>query len=115
MIMDATKLEKLAQIRGFSTTYEVVLELPSGDKFRVGYTNRRSGRGLFEMIRLRGRDLLATVGAPEDACVKPVPGPAFQFDNGATVRFSGRTKRDAILGGELPRLPKVGEEMACTA
>jgi hypothetical protein len=113
--MDTTKMEKWARVRRFGTTYEVVLEMPTGEKFKVGYTSRRSGRGLFAVIRSRGRDLLATVGAPEDATVKAVPGPAFQFENGATVRFSGRTARDAIFGGELPCLLKVGEEMACTA
>jgi hypothetical protein len=111
--MDTAKMARLAQAMRYGTTYEVVLEMPTGERFRVGYTPRRSRLGLLAAMRNRGRELLVAVGAPEDATVKPIAGPAFQFENGATVRFSGRTARDAILGGELPRLPKVGGEMAC--
>jgi hypothetical protein len=68
----------------------------------VCYTNRRSTSGLLSVIRERWQQIYRVAGIPFEEKMITVEKKTVKFYNGAIARFSGRTERDAILGGELP-------------
>lgn len=101
---------RLQQIANRFTRYEVVLCLPDNSRRLIGYTARPGRSGLFRMLSAVAPRVLALMHLPETSRVKCSGrgklGHVWTFDNGAAVRFSGRTERDAILAGELETLPK---------
>ena len=112
---------KLAALQNCGTRYEVVLELDGSDVAEfggnpaaaavgagrlVGYTGRKSTRGLVDLISDRGEAIVDLLG-DRDAIIRKGPGGSVLIDAaGATfrVRFTGRTQRDAIVTGELASL-----------
>lgn len=91
---------RLDAMRNRLTTYEVALVTPSGAKFRVGYTQRRSFRGLLALV-VAYEDAIARVSDLTGDEPASRHGGELRLGD-ATVRFTGRTARDAILEGELP-------------
>lgn len=93
------------------TRYELVLTTPSGRKFLVSYTARKTRRGIFAAISDRRENILAILkDEPGD-----VLNSACRWDKGTlhlgegcTVGFSGRTQRDVAAAGNP--LPYVGLE-----
>lgn len=95
-----TKQEQLARIARYSTKYELAAtNNTTGEKVLVGYT-RKGRNGLF-----------ASITRHADAAVRFFGCEAITFAkraaDGATmgewsIKFSGRTQRDAIIEGELP-------------
>ena len=93
-----TTTEKLECLKNRGTRYELTCTVPDGRTCLAGYT-RRSKIGILTMLRKNGEAWAARI--PENARI--------EFEkNGQSVkigpfhiRFSGRTQRDAICGGEL--------------
>ena len=96
------KIEQLRRIQNYATKYEVALELADGRRFLVLYTGRKSLKGLVAAVRQRAEDILATAGLPNTATYRMAKGTI--IIETATVRFTGRTQRDAICEGRLDRL-----------
>ena len=102
--IDMTTQEKLAALRNYGTKYEIALKLLSdGREFRVCYSGRKSRSGLLSAVQAAGPDILRVTSMPDDARMEWKDG-AMKLGTVATIRFTGRTQRDAICSGELPRV-----------
>lgn len=98
-MMDAYTAKRLERLKYYSSSYEIALIGPEGKQL-VAYTSRRSRRGLLDVIfeAARGKAIVAITGEEQ-----------FRIEKGAKlalgawrIEFTGRTKRQAILEGELP-------------
>lgn len=94
---------KLARIQGRATLYETVMvNRKDGRKVVLCYT-RKTKRGIIDYIHRLGRtgsagELVAFCGAE----VYRQPADGFVLAIGEwDMKFSGRTQREAIMGGEL--------------
>lgn len=94
--------QKLAWIKNYKTRYEVEMVATDGRKWLVQYTSQKSRTGLLAAIRKVGESILAVGGASLPDHFKLTTCQAVEFGNGWIIRFSGRTQREAYLGGELP-------------
>ena len=91
---------KLQRIQGRETLYELTAEGPDGSRLLVAYCSPRSRSSLLRALRARALDVVRVTGAEE---FTPAKRAADGVTVGAfTVRFSGRTQRDAYLAGEHP-------------
>lgn len=86
--------QKLMKLKNYATRYEIVARR-GNDSLLVGYTGRRSRRGLIGMICQQREYVVAKMG--EEFCIE---GDAARV-GGWSISFSGRTQRDAIVEGEL--------------
>ena len=94
---------QLERIKYYATRYEVRLTLPDGRAMLVCYTERKSKAGLYSCLQNRGKAILALMPEmPEDSRLTYNKAQGFALGNGASVAFSGRTQRDAIMSGALP-------------
>ena len=94
---------QLERIKYYATRYEVRLTLPDGLAMLVCYTERKSKAGLYSCLQNRGKAILALMPEmPEDCSLAYDKARGFIMGNGASVAFSGRTQRDAIMSGALP-------------
>lgn len=84
------------------TRYEVAVERGE-DRYLVGYTARRSGRGLYAYLPGNEPLVMLVLDGLEDTPMKK-RAKAIEFGTGWTVRFTGRTERTALTEGELPGL-----------
>lgn len=107
--LPSTVRDRLALIKGRWTMYEIELLSPDGRRYLVCYTPRRSFRGLIDAVRARSREIRKVAGLGDDNRGER-RGTALHMDNGAVIRFTGRTARDAIIGGELPYIGRCLEE-----
>lgn len=103
-----TKEQKLQFLQNRRTMYEVVLT-KDGQDYLLGYTVRRSTTGLLGFCRKKVALIRAAGGyADNDVIQAHQEGRGSDarlvFRDDLIVRFSGRTARDAILAGELPRI-----------
>jgi hypothetical protein len=103
--------DRLAQLRGRRTRYEIELVLPSpghlvmGARFRLAYTSRRSLRALIAALRQRWPEVKRVTGITDTTPCRPARyGLGINYQNGVTIRFSGATEHEAIRRGELPPL-----------
>lgn len=110
-VQKATKLlphqeAALARLKNYGTRYEVAATHADGRRWLIGYTPRKSMRGLFAAsANVKMRTILKLIGAPEFASFSRVDGRlAIRVEGGGLIEFTGRTQRDAILDpkGELP-------------
>lgn len=109
-IANSAEIErKLARLKNYRTRYEVVFTNGT-EKFLLLYTAMNSYRGLHAACRQRYDALLHITGGVAPYAAKS----ADQF-SGTEWRaiFSGRTQREAIMGGELPfaSVPKEGANL----
>jgi hypothetical protein len=96
---------RLEQLRNYRTRYEVELALPSGARLLLGYTARKSMAGVIALIRARWDCLERIAKITNDTRVyRARIGTGVSFENGAQIRLTGFTERDAIMRGELPRI-----------
>lgn len=94
---------QLERIKYYATRYEVRLTLPDGRARLVCYTPRKNKTGLLIAMQERGEKILALMPEmPEDSRLTYNKARGFIMGNGASVAFSGRTQRDAIMSGALP-------------
>jgi hypothetical protein len=101
--MTEDQMAKLESIKNFHTRYEVeVVRTADGARRLVCYTPRKSRRGLADAIGQRASSIKAFLGLGEQA-MGDFRGTTeyLVFPNVGSIRFSGRTQRDAILAGEL--------------
>ena len=99
--MTEAQIAALERLRFAPTRYEIEMVAPSGARHLIAYTPRRNFRGLLDAVRQRGAAIIRRAGMPEDARGERA-GASLRFADGTVIRFSGRTQRDAIMGGELP-------------
>jgi len=99
--MNELQAKKLERIKHYATRYELVAtNKVSGQKLLVGYC-AKGRNGLFKMVAKNGEDAVKYFGNGVDNIHF-----AKKAADGATmgdwvIKFSGRTQREAILGGEL--------------
>jgi hypothetical protein len=100
--LTAEQLRKLDRLRHFATRYEIEIVPPNGAAMLVCYTPRRTMRGFMEALSERWAPIIATGIVPQDMKGERIGRTiGYRFENGAIIRFSGRTQRDAIMSGEL--------------
>lgn len=100
--LTAEQMAKLARMRDCSTLYEAVIVRPDGAKCLLAYCGQHSKRGLQMALQTRGEHAVRFLGVAPDARVTVERGSQdLRITGGGIVRFSGRTKRDAIMEGEL--------------
>lgn len=96
--MTEVQTKRLAYIARYRSRYEVVMDL-DGRRYRIGYTGRKSKRGMVAVICNCGVDLAARL-AGIDTEYRFGAGAVATLSGGWTVTF-GRTEREAVLEGEL--------------
>jgi len=96
---------RLTALMRHPTRYEVTATHPDGTICLVGYTPRRGGSGLLALARTHGAALIAWLGVTDDTPFAWGPRRQSLTLGAARLAFSGRTEREAILAGELPRIP----------
>lgn len=98
---DMTTLEKLERLHNYPTRYELIAE--KGDaRILIGYTMHQSRHGLLSLCRQNGEKLVSFMGLDDKAeIVFLKPAKLGATMGGWSVKFSGRTQRDAISNGEL--------------
>lgn len=95
MTDDAAIMQKLARIQGRGTAYEVVIT--KGDTtYLVSYVARHSYAGMRDAVVQRAEEIVVKTNAAHI----DKAGRTITTDNGWTIKFSGRTQRDAICNGE---------------
>lgn len=100
--MPTTLTEQLERIKNRQTRYELVASHPDGRRLLVGYTARYSKHGILGMLRQNGPAVVAAFGLDGDAIMTFDRRGQTAHVGPWTITFSGRTQRDAYLGGELP-------------
>ncbi len=86
---------KVAALVNYPTRYEIVLSNGSSS-YLVAYTSRKSRHGLMHCVREHGPAILRITNLSESAVFR-FNGPIAELgENNWTVRFSGRTQRDAL-------------------
>lgn len=90
--------KKLERLANRSTAYELAAIHPDGRRVLIAYS-RKGRRGIFSAVRNRGEAVAALCQSQEFAFAK-------RAADGATcgewsIRFTGRTQRDAYVEGEL--------------
>jgi hypothetical protein len=87
---------KVARLVNYATKYEIILT-NGPQTYLVSYTGRKSRQGLMDAIRARGLAILAItkIGADAIFTLNRATGAA-ELGSNWTIRFTGRTQRDAI-------------------
>lgn len=97
--------ERLLALANSRTSYEIVLAGPRDDqRMLLNYTQKRTRQSLVRNIRMMAGSVLKVTGLAADAEFKVLgctPNWLCELPEGWTVRFSGRTKRECIVSGEL--------------
>lgn len=115
MALTLEQTTRLEREKYHATGYEVILEHDSGERYLITYTRRRSYAGmrsavwqnyfdeLIAFLRARGMDDSARVEWDKSKKQERLSMHADKAPEW-TIRFSGRTKRECIIEGELPRI-----------
>jgi len=88
----ATKVSRLVN---YATKYELVLTNGSAT-YLVAYTARKGKTDLIKAIRARGESMLAICQLDDEARFTFTTPQSAQLGTDWTVRFTGRTQKDAI-------------------
>jgi hypothetical protein len=114
--MTTQQLERLERLRYYRTLYEVAITSPDGTRYLVGYASQ--GRAKREACIARASQRIATLtGIPSNRLCLHYGGAwskaahtAWTISDGEdgaptawSVNYTGRTEREAIQAGELPR------------
>jgi hypothetical protein len=106
-----TLQERLTRLKNYSTRYEVSLSHANGQRYLWIYTPSVSRSELWRIMGAHGPKLGEIVGAGERMrAVRSGKWWALVAGNGWTLGFTGRTQRDAYIGGELPFVLDVAAE-----
>lgn len=109
-----TTQEKLQRLQGGLTRYELIAERGE-QRVLIAYCMRMGRHTILTACQKHGQALIDYMGiSDKDLLVFLRPaklgahiGPA---SNPWSIRFSGRTQRDAISGGELPFIGDLGQK-----
>jgi len=99
--MAMSTLERLEDLRYRSTVYEIVLT--NGEVTRLIKYGRKGRRSLIEAVQSKGSKILDVVDMSDDFQGK-ITTTSMDLSGGWYAKFSGRTKRQAIIEGELESL-----------
>jgi len=95
-----TTQQKLDRLKNYRTRYELIASHPDGRKLLIRYTARQGRRGLLDALTMDAARVCQVLGADDIHWGKRAADGGHMGE--WTVKFSGRTQREAILGGELP-------------
>jgi hypothetical protein len=102
----ASAMEKLEAIKGRITSYEVVIEHPDGRRYLLRYLVSPSRYGIIkDAMRFHGERILKLIG--DDNTFDASHWKQGIRIGGWIVRLTGRTRREAIIEGELPYITDV--------
>ena len=102
MSLTDEQVRQLERLRNRATSYEVVVVRSDGARRLVAYTARHSQSGLRAALYANGPATLKFLGLPATAVVTEERGRLeVRIDGNIVVKFSGRTKRDCIMNGEI--------------
>jgi hypothetical protein len=90
---------KLTRLQNRATLYELAAIHPDGRRILIAYCGRRSRHGLLDACRGHAAALVALTGDKTIGFAPRAAGGATMGD--WSIRFTGRTERDAIMEGEL--------------
>ena len=104
-MLTAIQIAKLTRLQNRASFYELAAIHPDGRCILIAYCGRRSRHGLLDACHRRGPEIIALTGHAEMTF-------GTRGADGVTlgpwsIRFTGRTKRDAIMEGELQRMAEV--------
>ena len=104
--LTAAQQVRLARLHNRLTLYEVALtHLDTGERVLLCYT-RKTGRGIRDYIGRHAEAIVAFCG--DDTCRLGHRRPCDETAIGRwSIGFTGRTQREAIIGGELPWFKEV--------
>jgi len=94
-----SNLERLERLKNYRTRYELAA-IRGDQKILISYTSRPNRRGIWDSLYARAAAVVALTGVD-------IAKPAGKSSKGLimgdwSIRFTGRTQREAIIGGELP-------------
>jgi hypothetical protein len=94
--------KKLTALQRYPTRYEIVLT-NGAQAYRIAYTMRRSRHGLIVASRAAFDEIKAISGSANGWVTlgKKAADPIGITDTAWSIRWSGRTQREAISDGEL--------------
>lgn len=95
-----TTQQKLDRLKNYRTRYELAASHPDGRKVLIRYTARKGRRGLLDALTMDAARVCKVLGSDDIHWAKRAADGGTMGD--WTVKFSGRTQREAILDGELP-------------
>ena len=99
--MTSTQSARLAAIANRYTRYEVIAQRDNGERVRIGYTMHRSRHGLLQVLRAHADQVIALTNCGENTMMTAGSRASDGFRiNDWSLRFTGRTERQAILEGE---------------
>ena len=105
--MTNEQFSKLEAIQRRATRYELAAIHGDGTtRVLIGYTSRQSRSGIMAKCRQHG-ELVCKLTCPTGEEIMSWPKPAssgMRIGSDWSIRFTGRTQRDAILEGELQSL-----------
>ncbi len=99
------QLRRIARLKNRDTLYEAEIVRADGARVLLAYC-RKSGSGLREALRKRTEAVVRFLGGPKAITWGRGTAPV-EIEGGGSIRFSGRTERDAIVEGELPYVGNV--------
>jgi hypothetical protein len=108
MSLSEDQIRKLTAMQNRGTYYEAAVIRADGTQARLGYLGRHSAIGLFTAVRGRPCRVLAFLGLDPNGSIEcdfDKKTKSVKFDDGAVIKFTGRTERDAVMAGELDALP----------
>ena len=95
------QIRALERLSNRATAYEIEIVGADGARFLMQYSQRHSKPGVRQSIFDRWDDIKARFPAIRGFRWH---GKECRLDSGEIIRFSGRTQRQAIIEGRLPRL-----------
>jgi len=105
--MNASLEQRLARISRYRTAYEIHAEHADGRKYLIAYTPRKGRRGILHALESRLADgSLDRVIGSRDLTWGERASDGCGLGEWA-IEFTGRTQREAYIGGELTFLADV--------
>lgn len=93
------QIQKLTRIQRYATRYELAM-IKGNERILIRYTAKKTRRSILKECYEFGEKIVAITGVDEIkfADTKTVGATSGEWE----FKFTGRTQREAIIGGELP-------------
>lgn len=104
--MTASQIEKLTALQRRGTRHELILT-DGSTSYRIAYAARNNRSGLIASTRAVSARVFETAGSEKGLVTfgKRAADPVAIDGTVWSIRWSGRTEREAIIAGELPYVP----------